>query len=114
MSVVFDIHDVDPCELYWTTANIVVGAGGQWALVFSAPFGGQWVAWSVTQSDSANAVVTISVAGDRIIDNFGARDGQIYSPANLPPLAPNQAVNVNGTGTGAASIFFNVLLRKTS
>jgi hypothetical protein len=114
MSVVL-VHDQwDPCDLYWQSASVVVGAAGLWNLTLLPAHGGTWVAWTLTTSDASNATITISIGGDPVVSLFGASDGQIYSPANLPPLAPHQPVACNGVGTPTETVFFNVLLRRTS
>jgi hypothetical protein len=113
MSVVFSVQDWNPADLYWQSAFTLVGGAGTWNLILQPVEGGDWVAWSVTQSDGFNAVVTISVGGNPTINTFGAGDGQVYSPADLPTLSPFQTVAVNGIGTPGETIFFNVLLRRT-
>jgi len=117
MSVTFCYDEWDRCDLVWVSASAISGGAGLYAITWTSTVrggGGEWIAWSITTADSSNVSCTIQVAGNSIIQGMGVTDGQIYSPANMPDLAPNQPVLVSGNAGVATSVFFNVLIRRPS
>jgi hypothetical protein len=115
MSVVFSYDSWDDCELQWISANALTDGSGNFAINWqnTARGGmGQWVAWSISSANATNAVVSLQVNGDQIIQNMGTSDGQIYSAANMPNIPTNMSVVCIGQAGPATTVYLNVLIRR--